>query len=108
MAQRKIIWSHRARLKLFTILEFYTERNKGKDYARKLHQKINKELQILLKLPNLGLRTEMETVRGLIVDEFILFYEFDKDHIMIHTVWDCRQNPDDQLFPLVPSARPVL
>ncbi|MEI7831506.1 MAG: type II toxin-antitoxin system RelE/ParE family toxin [Prolixibacteraceae bacterium] len=107
MAQRKIIWSHRASVKLLSILEFYTERNKSKDYAKKLHQKFNKELQILLKQPNLGLRTEMETVRGLIVDEFILFYEFDKDHIIIHTVWDCRQKPDDQLYYLVPSARPV-
>jgi len=95
MAKRKIIWSHRANVKLFTILEFYTERNKSKSYAKKLYQKFEKELKILLKQPDLGLRTEIETVRGLIVDEFILFYEFREDSIIIHTLWDCKQNPDD-------------
>ncbi len=95
MAKRKIIWSHRANVKLFTILEFYTERNKSKSYAKKLYQKFEKELKILLKQPDLGLRAEIETVRGLIVDEFILFYEFSEDSIIIHTLWDCKQNPDD-------------
>lgn len=95
MAKRKIIWSHRANVKLFTILEFYTERNKSKSYAKKLYQKFENELKILLKQPNIGLRTEIETVRGLIVDEYILFYEFNEDSIIIHTLWDCKQNPDD-------------
>ncbi len=95
MAKRKIIWSQRANVKLFTILEFYSERNKSKSYAKKLYQKFEKDLRILLKQPNLGLRTEIDTVRALIVDEFIIFYEFDSEYIIIHTLWDCKQNPDD-------------
>jgi Plasmid stabilisation system protein. len=95
MAKRKIIWSHRAEIKLFKILEFYAKRNKSRTYSAKLYQRLNKELKILLKQPNVGLNTEIESVRGLIVDDYILFYEYDKEKIIVHSIWDCRQNPAD-------------
>jgi len=95
MAKRKIIWSHRGEIRLFKILEFYAERNKGKIYSAKLYQRLNRELRILLKQPDIGLNTEIESVRALIVDDYILFYEYDNEKIVIHTIWDCRQNPDD-------------
>ena len=37
MAKRKVVWSHRANIKLFEILEFYTERNKSTTYSSKLY-----------------------------------------------------------------------
>ena len=77
------------------ILEFYTERNKSKTYSKKLYTKFNKELSLLLKQPEIGIKTELETVRGLIVDEFILFYEVTTEMIIVHTLWDSRQNPTD-------------
>jgi len=95
MAKRKIIWSHRAEIKLFKILEYYAERNKSKTYSAKLYQRFNNELKTLLKQPDVGLNTEITPVRGLIVDDYILFYEFNNEKIIVHSVWDCRQNPDD-------------
>ena len=95
MAKRKIIWSHRASIKLFKILDFYTERNKSRAYFKKLYQKFCKELSLLINHPNIGIRTEIEGVRGLIIDEFILFYEVSAEFVFIHTIWDCRQNPAD-------------
>ena len=98
MAKRKIIWSHRARIKLLMILEFYSERNKSKTYSKKLYAKFNKELLLLLKQPEIGIKTELETVRGLIVEEFILFYEVTAEMIIVHTLWDSRQNPTDLII----------
>jgi plasmid stabilization system protein ParE len=95
MAKRQIIWSHKARIKLFKILEFYIERNQSKTYSIKLYQRLNKELKILFNQPNIGLNTEIESVRGFIIDDYILFYEYDNQLITIHSIWDCRQNPDD-------------
>ena len=95
MAQYKIIWSNRAKIKRYEILEFYIKRNKSKTYSLKLNRKFNKELRLLIKQPNLGIKTVLKGVRGLIVDDFILFYEVIKDKIVIHSIWDCRQNPDD-------------
>ncbi len=95
MVKRKIIWSNRARIKLFEILEYYTERNKSKAYAAKLYQRLNKELKVLHKQPDIGLNSEIESVRGLIIENYILFYEYDNENIIIHSIWDCRQNPED-------------
>lgn len=94
MAQSKIIWSHRARIKLYSILEFYADRNKSKIYSAKLFTRFNKEIKLLAKHPNLGIKTEIESVRGLIVGEFIIYYEHQDNTIIIHTIWDSRQNPD--------------
>jgi toxin YoeB len=93
MAKRKIVWSHRARIKLLIILEFYSERNKSKTYSKKLYSDFNKELSLLNKQEEIGIRTEFEAVRGLIVNEFILFYEATPEMIIVHTLWDCRQDP---------------
>ncbi|MFW5657512.1 MAG: type II toxin-antitoxin system RelE/ParE family toxin [Bacteroidota bacterium] len=98
MVKRKIIWSHRARIKLYEILEFYTKRNKNTAYSRKLYKRFTKELNLLIKQPDLGINTDLKDVRGLIVNNYILFYEITEDFIIIHTLWDSRQNPNDLII----------
>jgi addiction module RelE/StbE family toxin len=95
MAKRKIIWSKRAKIKRYDILQYYIDRNKGTAYSKKLNLLINKELRLLLKYPELGIKTDIEGVRGLIIENFILFYEIDKDVIIVHYIWDSRQNPNE-------------
>jgi hypothetical protein len=95
MVKRKIVWSHRANIKLFEILEYYAERNKSSTYSKELYKKFTKELSLLIKQPEIGIKTELDSVRGLIVGDFILFYELTSELILVHTLWDCRQNPDD-------------
>ena len=98
MAKRKIVWSDRAKKRLYRILEFYIERNKSKSYSIKLYKLLNKEVKLLLKYPDLGLKTSEESVRGLIIDTFIIYYEVTEDKIIIHTIWDCRQDPDSKII----------
>jgi hypothetical protein len=93
MAARKIIWSHKANIKLFQILEFYSERNKSTTYSKRIFRKFKKELALLKTQPELGTKTDDKLIRGLIVDEFILFYEATSEVIIVHSIWDCRQNP---------------
>lgn len=95
MAKRKIIWSHRSKIKLYEILEFYAERNKSKTYSQKLYRRFSKEIQLLIKQPDLGIKTDLDNLRGLIVGDYLIFYEITIETIIIHTLWDCRQNPDD-------------
>ena len=95
MVKRKIIWSNRAKIRLFEILEYYLKRNKSKTYSIKLYRSINKEVKLLLKHPDLGLKTTEESVRGLIVGHYFIFYEVTADKIIIHTILDSRQNPDN-------------
>lgn len=98
MVKRKINWSHRARINLYKILEFFIKRNKSKSYSVKLYDKFNRELNLLRNHPDVGIKTEITNVRGLIVDDYILYYEIDDKYITVHMVWDCRQNPDDLII----------
>jgi plasmid stabilization system protein ParE len=95
MARRKIIWSHKAKIKHLEILEFYYRRNQSKAYSQKIYREIKKSVALLKKQPRLGIKTDDGSVRALIVGDFIVFYEFTKTEIIIHTIWDSNQNPDD-------------
>jgi plasmid stabilization system protein ParE len=98
MAKRKIVWSNRAKIRLYAILDFYIVRNKSKVYSIKLQKLISKEVNILLKQPDLGLKTSEDSIRGLIIENYIVYYEITDDKIIIHTIWDSRQNPDNKII----------
>jgi toxin YoeB len=98
MAQRKIIWSKRATIKLYSILEFYILRNKSKTYSSKLYTKIDKEIKLLQNNPELGIKTTEETIRGLIVESYIIYYQVTENEIIIHSIWDSRQNPENKII----------
>ena len=98
MAKRKIVWSHRANIKIFEILDFYAKRNGNTSYSKKLFEKFKKETSLLIKQPEIGIKTDLNSVRGLIIDKYIIFYEATPTMIIVHTVWDCNQNPDDLII----------
>jgi len=98
MAKRKIVWSKRAIKRLYGILEFYDQRNKSKIYSKKLYQLLHKQVKVLIKFPEIGLKTTEETTRGLIIEDYIIYYQITKDKVIIHTVWDSRQNPDSKII----------
>ena len=43
----------------------------------------------------MGIKTDIKGVRGIIIENFVLFYEVDKGSIIVHYIWDSRQNPDE-------------
>ena len=98
MAKRKIIWSSKAKIKHLEILEFYYQRNQSKTYSQKIYNEIRNSVRLLTKQPRLGLKTDDPTVRALIVGDFIIFYEYTDSEIIVHTIWDCHQNPDGIIF----------
>ncbi len=98
MVKRKIIWTLKAKNQLFSILEYFAERNKSKTYSLKLHKKIKSEILVTLKQPNIGKQTDVLNVRGLIIENYIVFYELLDTNIIILNIWDCRQNPENLNF----------
>ena len=93
MVKRKIIWAPRANLDLLNILEYFHKRNGSKTYSRKLNTKIRKSIRLLSKHPNLGLQTDIETIRNLVEGDYAIFYKLDDDFIIVLSIWDCRQDP---------------
>lgn len=41
----------------------------------------------------MGIKTDLKGIRGLIIDKYILFYEVEKSRIIVHYLWDSRQDP---------------
>jgi plasmid stabilization system protein ParE len=95
MAGRKIIWSPVAKRKLFLILEYFIERNQSNTYSLKLYNLFQKELTLLEHNPDIGIKTDLANIRGLIVSDYTLFYEVTDTNITVQTIWDNRQDPDD-------------
>lgn len=98
MAERVIIWTSTARLELKSILDFFILRNRNKTYSLKLHRKIQTEVKLLLLQPSIGKKTTMINVRGFLIENYLLYYELKDDKIIILSVWDTRQNPDNLKF----------
>jgi len=99
MAKRAVIWTKVSEIQLQEILEFFAERNKSGQYSRELYRKFKTELKTAAKNPELGIKTKLNQVRGLIIEDYVLFYEILDDRILILKVWDCRQNPDKLNIP---------
>jgi plasmid stabilization system protein ParE len=94
MVKRRIIWSEEAKLELREILDFYKRRNKSSSYSLKLYKRFKLELEIIAKRPDIGIKTNRENTRGLIIEDYILFYEVRDMVIGVLELWDTRQNPD--------------
>ena len=91
---KRIIWTDRADKTFTKILEFYIVRNGSKAYSRKLSKEVHILLSVLSKQPHLGAITEKKRYRVLIQGNFKIFYEVDETHLIVHLIWDCRQNPE--------------
>jgi plasmid stabilization system protein ParE len=90
---KRVIWSSKADRIFTKILKFYIERNGSKTYSRKLNNEILSIIAILSKQPFLGLKTDKEKVRVFIKGDLKIFYQIEIYILIIHLVWDCRQNP---------------
>ena len=93
MVARRIVWTSSAKLQLKSIFEYFNFRNKSKLYSLKLNTLIQTELKILLEQPNIGKKTDTINIRGLLIENYSVFYEINETHIIILSVWDTRQNP---------------
>ncbi len=99
MAMRQVIWTKVSEIQMQAILEFFNERNTSVLYSRKLYRKFKTQLKTAAKNPELGIKTKFYQIRGLIVEDYILFYEILDDRIIVLKIWDCKQNPDKLNIP---------
>jgi len=93
MVGRRIVWSSLAKLQLKAIFEYFNFKKKSKSYSLKLNRLIQTELKTLPQQPNIGKKTDSINVRGLLVENYYIFYEINETHIIILSVWDTRQDP---------------
>jgi toxin YoeB len=90
----RIIWTIQADYIFTKILEFYIERNGSKTYSRILNDRIQSLVKIISKQPFIGSKTNFEDIRVFTQSDYKIFYQIDNHYIIIHLIWDCRQNPE--------------
>lgn len=86
MAKRKIIWSRLAEKRLFTIFESDIRKGNGKSFSINLYKTISKQVKLLLKHPDMGVKTTEESIDGLIIGSYIIFYEVVDNKIIIYFI----------------------
>jgi toxin YoeB len=95
MVKRKIKWSHRAKLDLLEILDFYYKRNVTKTFSKKLNTKLRASIRLLEKQNDLGVQSDIQNIKNLIEGDYSIFYEIGATTIEIIAIWDNRQNPEN-------------
>ncbi|MCB1192877.1 MAG: type II toxin-antitoxin system RelE/ParE family toxin [Leptospiraceae bacterium] len=72
---KRVVWSENAKNSRREILEYWFKRNGNKDYSKKLSEKFNKAIQMIKEFNYIGIATDYENVRAMIVEDYSLFYE---------------------------------
>ena len=94
MAQR-VIWSDVAIIDRREIFEYWNNRNRSKNYSRKLNKLFQENIELIANHPTLGRPTRLLNVRSLIVRDYAVVYDLSSEQdIKILRIWDTRQNPD--------------
>ncbi|MBM3434824.1 MAG: type II toxin-antitoxin system RelE/ParE family toxin [Bacteroidetes bacterium] len=92
---RRIIWTVRAQNDRKRIFEYWNNRNKSKLYSRKLNGLIRQSVGLIAKYPRMGKPTNESGVRVKVLKDYLIIYQIMPKELVILTLWDCRQNPDD-------------
>ncbi|MCK9638536.1 MAG: type II toxin-antitoxin system RelE/ParE family toxin [Prolixibacteraceae bacterium] len=92
---RQLIWTERAQKERIEIFSFWNIRNKSVIYSKKLNEFIKESLALISKYPLIGRLTNKENVRVKVLKEYLIIYEITINEIVVLSIWDCRQNPED-------------
>ena len=90
---KTIIWKRKANLQILQTLSYLAE-NFSKKTVDNFLNKLEEKLESLSKFPERGQRTRFKTIRRLRINRYTsVFYRIQGSHIVIHFVWDNRQDP---------------
>ncbi|MCD4773327.1 MAG: type II toxin-antitoxin system RelE/ParE family toxin [Bacteroidales bacterium] len=92
---KQLIWSKKAQHNRKRIFEYWNKHNKSTTYSKKLNGLIKESLRLICKYPLIGKKTDIENIRIKILKTYLIIYEITRKNIIVLSIWDCRQNPDD-------------
>jgi len=95
---RQIVWTFQAQDDRKRIFGYWNSSNKLTLYSKKLNRLFTESLRLECKRPLIGKHTSKPNVRAKIVRDYMIFYEITPEHIVVLTIWDCRQNPANRNF----------
>ena len=95
---RKIIWTEKAIQSRKSIFQYWNTRNKSTLYSKKLNRLFTEALVLVSKFPVSPITSQIDNVRLKLVGYYQIIYEITETEIIVHYIWDSRQNP--QNFPI--------
>lgn len=98
MADKKIIWSRRAKKEFKNTLEFYSKRNDNPNYSLKILTEVEILLKTLSKNAFIGRLASNKITRVIPMKYYLIFYELNKNQIEIVSFWDNRQSPGKRII----------
>jgi len=90
---RRLVWTNRAQTDRKMILTYWNRRNQSAQYSKKLNALFKEAIHLITERPYIGKPTSTPNVRAKVVRDYLIFYEITQQHIVVLTIWDCRQNP---------------
>lgn len=98
---RRLIWSAKAQNDRIAIFKYWNQRNQSKRYSKKLNALFKITTDLIKAYPQIGIPTDYSNVKAKLVRDYYLFYkQLPNQDILILTIWDTRQNPDELKFVL--------
>ena len=92
---RQVIWTEKAQKDRIAVFTYWNNRNESFFYSKRLNELFKESLKLISKHPLIGKLTDKENVRVKVLKEYLIIYEITEIEIVVLSVWDCRQNPED-------------
>lgn len=83
---------------LEAILNFFDERNGSDRFSKKLLKMINKQIQLLKTMPEIGRLTDTPGVRIIFVERFGIDYQIRDKEVLIINIYSCQTDPEERYF----------
>lgn len=93
MVEREVIWTQTAIDQFEVLLFFLQANNVTEKFAQSITTKLNEHIQLILQYPKCGKPYKMSKIREFVFDGFSIFYRVKTRQIIIHLLWDNRQDP---------------
>ena len=95
MAKKSVVWTETAIKQRRKILKYWTIRNKSTAYSEKLIILIYERVHLISNYPEAGKATNHLDTREAAMGNFSIYYKNESTRIVITSLWDNRQNPEN-------------
>ena len=95
---KRIEWTETGIRDRYSIYNFWLQKTKNSVYSEKLEALFKNSALVIAEYPELGVPTNVPSLRVKIVKEFKLFYMVTDERIKMIRDWDSRRDPDKMIL----------
>ena len=94
----EIIYSPQFLDNLEAILQYFEEHNGSNTYSKNLLFEIEKQIDLLASMPEIGRQSDFPSVRFLFVKNYGIEYQIRENSIFVVDIFSCKTNPENVRF----------